>query len=122
MSLSQTLADYCARVQYDDIPAHVRTYAKHAIIDQLGVCLRAAQTESPSTFVSRFARLMGGVGEVRVFDSGTKAPLINAALANGAVAVGTALDGYHQPSATHLLALLVPVCVSVGERQAACGR
>jgi hypothetical protein len=97
MTASQSLADFAAGLQYDDIPAPVIARAKACIADTIAACTFGAQLPW-SRIVIDLARENSAAGNAAVPGTPFKLCAPAAALANGATAHAFELDSMCQPS------------------------
>ncbi len=88
MTILEGLAAEFGALEHDDVPADVRRAARHCVLDWYG-CAIAGQDE-PLAGILRDELLDGSDGPCRIVGRDATAPLLNAALINGAA--GHALD------------------------------
>ena len=119
--VSRTLSRYAVGLRYEDLSPPVIAYAKHLLLDTIGVAL-GAYTSEPSRITQSIVKELGGRPEATVIGSGEKTSASLAALANGAMVryldfndVYFNLDGPH-PSEN------IPPALAMAERQHASGR
>ncbi|HWO43934.1 MAG TPA: MmgE/PrpD family protein, partial [Candidatus Eisenbacteria bacterium] len=87
--LTEEIARFVAGTRYRDIPAEVVRLARGFILDGLGVAL-AGSTEDGARIVRRHVSRLGGRPEATVLGTTLRAPVPEAALANGVA--GHAMD------------------------------
>ena len=113
------LADYVARVRYQDLPAEIVVAAKRDVLDQLGVIL-AGRSALGCNEVVELVKEWGGKGESTIIGRGEKGPSFWAALANSMM--GSSLDyddtyEYEAGKALHPGASVIPACLAIAERK-----
>ena len=85
--LTQHLAAFCTRLDYDSLPAEVVDRAKYFFLDYLGVAVRGSLSDS-SQPLYRMAGSLASTGQGTVLGRAEKANFPYAALANGTSAHG----------------------------------
>ncbi len=120
-TLAGTLSRYAIGLRYEHLSPEVVRYAKHLLLDTLGVALGAYQSE-PSRIARSVISELGGRPEATIIGSGDRTSASLAALANGVMVryldfndVYFNLDGPH-PSEN------IAPALAVAERQRASGR
>jgi 2-methylcitrate dehydratase PrpD len=122
MSVSRQIAEHVASVRYDDIPAKAVEMAKLSLLDAIGVTLAASGLgEGCQAFVD-LALESGGLGQSTIIGHGAKAPMLMAALANGAMAHAMDYEDAYEKSPMHPNAQLIPAVLALAEAQGATGR
>lgn len=120
---AQALAQFAARLQFDDIPAAVRARASACIADTLACAVYGARFPWSET-TAAYARRYGGAGNCTVF--GTAIPGVSApaaALANGAAAHAFEQDSLRFPGAgVHPGATLVPALAAACQESGSNGK
>ncbi|NYT66156.1 MmgE/PrpD family protein [Alcaligenaceae bacterium] len=122
MHPSKTLADFCATLQFDDIPANVVARAEDLYLDWLGSTL-AGKGARPVETIERYAQLMGptsGPSEVLISRRSTT-PLF-AAMVNAAASHFAEQDDVHNGSVFHPAAVVFPAVLAVGQSLGSSGR
>lgn len=123
MGPTQELAEFAARLRYEDLPAEVVEKAKWAVGDALGVGLCASGLEW-SRIVADHASTVGGgtVASATVWGRGfeTSAPM--AALANGTAVHGIEMDDRSFDLNVHNGAATVPAALAMAEALGVGGR
>jgi 2-methylcitrate dehydratase len=127
MTLARTLAEYAARLTYQDLPSDVVHQTKRVLLDTLGCALGGYDSDARKA-IEAFIRESGHPEEATVFGSGFRTSSLNATLANGAMVRyldyndtafilqgETYRTGYH-PSE------VIPLVLALGERQRLSGR
>ncbi|MBP6018616.1 MAG: MmgE/PrpD family protein [Burkholderiaceae bacterium] len=119
---SKTLADFCAALQFDDIPTAVVARAEDLYLDWLGSTL-AGKGARPVETIERYALLMGptnGPSEVLISRRSTS-PLF-AAMVNAAASHFAEQDDVHNGSVFHPAAVIFPAILAVGQSLGSNGR
>jgi 2-methylcitrate dehydratase len=127
MTLARTLAEFAARLTYQDLPSDVIHQTKRVLIDTLGCAIGGYDSEAREA-LEAYIRESGHPGEATVFGSGFRTSSLNATLINGAMVRyldyndtafilqgETYRTGYH-PSE------VIPLVLALGERQRLSGR
>jgi 2-methylcitrate dehydratase PrpD len=94
------LAEFCAALSFERLPADVVRTVKRIVLDTLGTTLAASTLGDGCAELVRMARDTGGAGEATLIGSGTRVPALMAALANGGM--GHALNFDAGGDAGHL--------------------
>lgn len=115
-NLTLLLADYAANVAFDKLPSEVVSVLKRIVLDSLGVSLAANTLGTGIRELVALARETGGSAESTLLGFRSKAPLLMAALANGAMAHALNYDDMTEAGA-HLGASTLPSALSVAERR-----
>ena len=118
-TLTQTVARYAASTSCAQLPAEVRERAKRVIFDELACAYFGARSLA-GDLSARYAAQLGGAAESRIYASGRRVSVANAALANGAAGHGEEVDGAHVVGG-HPGASIVHAAVAMAERQRASG-
>jgi 2-methylcitrate dehydratase PrpD len=117
------LAQYAARLRWEDLPAEIVARAKDCIADTVAAIICGAALPW-SRIVINYAQRNGPGGRCRILGaagSGVTAPA--AALANGALAHAFELDSLTRPSAgVHPGATLLPPALAMAQQQRLGGR
>ncbi len=123
MSIRQELAQFIARLKFNDLPQDVIEHTKLCIMDQIGVTVAGASlSRDEFADVAKFMSELGGKQESSIIGIKGKCSCINAVLVNTISAVATGLDGLHHNSVIHLPGALIPAAISVAEKQGANGK
>src|SRR5919198_1551528 len=116
------LAGYAAAFRYQQLPAEAIDQAKLVFLDTIGAMLVGSLPRySASGLTGDLSERLGGVPECTVVGRGFKTNVANAALANGVLGYAADAEGggvWRQ----HAAAVMVPVALTVGEREHADGR
>ncbi len=119
--LTQHLAAFCTRLDYDRLPAEVVDRAKYFFLDYLGVAVRGSLSDS-SQPLYRLADSLASAGQGTVLGRAEKANFPYAALANGTSAHSLELDDTHQAGSIHLGVSVFSAALAVAEQVDASGR
>ena len=113
---TRTLAEFLARLTFDDLPAPVVDAAKTFTLDLLGCGLGARRTPEARIAIDH-VRELGGTEECSVVGFPLRTSCQQAAFANGLVAHVLELDDTHRGSITHVGAPVIPAALAMAERQ-----
>ena len=119
--LTQHLAEFCTRLDYDHLPAEVVDRAKYFFLDYLGVAVRGSLSES-SHPLYRLADSLASAGRGTVLGRAETVNFPYAALANGTSAHSLELDDTHQAGSIHLGVSVFSAALAVAEQVGASGR
>ena len=119
--LTQHLAEFCTRLDYDRLPAEVVDRAKYFFLDYLGVAVRGSLSES-SQPLYRLADSLASAGRGTVLGRAETVNFPYAALANGTSAHSLELDDTHQAGSIHLGVSVFSAALAVAEQVGASGR
>lgn len=118
--LAYDLADYAARVRYQDLPADVVEITKKFILDTLGTSF-AGSSAPGCEAVARLISGDGGRQESTLFVFGNRVPTANAALVNSMLAHAIEFDDTHDATTVHANASVLPAALAVAERRGGVG-
>lgn len=117
------LAEYAARLRYEDIPQNVLSRAKNTIVDGVGAMIFGYDLPW-SQIAVRYATRYGAGGKSQILGLG--APKVNApqaAFVNGSLGHAFELDGATKPSfGVHPCATIFPSALAVAQERGASGR
>jgi 2-methylcitrate dehydratase PrpD len=114
-TLSLRIAEYVAKARFEDLPAGAVEMAKRSLLDAVGVSLGASGLgEGVQPFID-LALESGGAAEATLLGVGAKAPLLMAALANGAFAHALDFEDAHDEALVHPNAQVIPALLAVAE-------
>ena len=119
--LTQHLAAFCTRLDYDRLPAEVVDRAKYFFLDYLGVAVRGSLSDS-SQPLYRMANSLASAGRGTVLGRLEKVDFPYAALANGTSAHSLELDDTHQAGSIHLGVSVFSAALAVAEQVGASGK
>ena len=124
MNETRTLAEFVARLRYEDLPQAVVDQACRIIVDTVG-CAVSAWTEDPekSRIALEIARLYGSdTGASVIGVAGVKSQPAFAALANGILANAADNDDTHKRALLHTGSVVVPPALALAQTGRLSGR
>lgn len=119
-AVGPTVARYAAQARAQSLPAEVIERAKLHILDTLAAIVSGAALEAGEAG-QRYAQAVRGVPVASVLGTAMRAPLVEAALANGMAAHADESDDSHEDSQTHPGCGVVPAAMVVAEEQKSSG-
>ncbi len=119
MNVSERLARFVAETE--GVPEEALVQARRAVLDTLGVTLAGSREESAHT-IADWLREQGGRAEATVLGRGFRAPVADAALANGTAAHALDFDDVSLPMRGHPSVPLLPAAIAVAEQAGRSGR
>jgi 2-methylcitrate dehydratase PrpD len=120
MGITQELAGYCSRMQFNDLSDEVVDCAKYRFLDFISVACRGSQ-ENPSQSIYRFVKEMGK-GEGVIVGTRLKAPYLYAALANGTSSHSIEMDDVENEASLHPGVVVFPSALATAEMGGASGK
>jgi 2-methylcitrate dehydratase PrpD len=121
MTLAERLADFAARLTFEDLPPSVVSSVRLRVLDVLGIAL-AASTHEFAPALQAALEGWQARGDCTVMGAKLGAPPPLAALANGTLAHGLDFDDTHAASITHASAVVLPAALALAEGEAVDGR
>ncbi|HXH25147.1 MAG TPA: MmgE/PrpD family protein [Vicinamibacterales bacterium] len=119
--LATQVAEWVARVTYDDLPEDVIAATKLRILDVVGLSLAGAETPfGRSTRAA--ARALSPAGSSRLLGSGERVSTAMAAFANAACAQALEYDDTHNESIVHMSSPSVAAALALAEERPIAGR
>ncbi len=120
--VTEELCGWLCSVKIDDLPSSVRRKALDVLLDSVGGMVACATLPEVTSIVA-FSIETGGKPECTIIGQKERTSVVNAAMANGAMAHGDEVDPVHLSSAGgHVAAGPVPTALTVGEYLNATGR
>ena len=119
MSLTRSLAEFCTKLSYEDLPADVVEKAKICILDAIGVGLEGAQAEAPKLAIA-FSSDSKGKGTI--WATGARVSYMDAILANTACVQSILHDDVLMSTFAHPAGPVVCSALGLGEELASSGR
>ncbi len=120
-SPTRSLAEFVARLRYDDLPSDVIDGTKNLFVDWLGSAL-AGKDARPVRALEQFASRMGpATGPCEVIHSGASTSAWFAAVINGAASHVAEQDDVHNGSVFHPAAVVFPAALAAAQTEAATG-
>ena len=122
MNITETLAEFCANVSVDSLPADVVERTPLLLLDLIGSIVRARSEAAVAPSLLATVAAMGmDNGNARVFgDAATYAPA-GAALLNGALGHALDFDDTHAAGTLHPGAPVIPAAIAAAEMTKASG-
>jgi 2-methylcitrate dehydratase PrpD len=120
MAITQELAGYCSRMEFNDLSDEVIDCAKYRFLDFISIACRGS-IEDPSQTVYRFVREMEK-GEGVIVGTREKAPYLYSALANGTSSHAIEMDDVDNEASLHPGVVVFPSALAAGEMAAASGK
>lgn len=122
-TLSGQLAQYAARLTYDDLPVDVRKLAHLVLLDTLGCAMAGAGTPEVAQIRNALLQANGGdgaCGNARCWGTHEHLPLPLAALVNGAAVHAREIDDFG--GCAHSGAVVIPAALGTAARTGASGK
>ena len=111
------LADFCAALRWQTLPAEVRERTKELVLDHIGVALRGTGAESSHAVQAFVTGQPEGVATV--LGTGIRTGAAWAALANGTGAHSTELDDVTRESSLHPGVAVIPAALALAQEREA---
>jgi len=121
MPLSSDIAQWAARVSFDDLPADVVTATRFRVLDVIGLALAGADTPFGRS-VRGAAVAMSSPGPCRVFGTRDSLNVTLAAFANGAFSQALEYDDTHNESIVHMSSPSVAAALAIADTSTISGR
>ena len=121
MGLSRILAELAVATESSSISTDAINAAKKTILDTLGVMIAGSKAPGVKPVVDQMCD-WGGKAEASVLVHGMRLPSPNAAFANGAMIHSLDYDDAHVASALHIMSIVLPAALAIGEKESASGR
>lgn len=116
--ISRQLAEWCASVEADDVPAAVYDLIPLRLLDTAGLIVAGSTSEAVAA-ARAVAEGLGGVAQSTVIGSAQRLPSSSAALVHGIAAHCSDFDDTFPDSVVHPGSVVVPTAVAVAEYLAA---
>ncbi len=113
-SLSRTIAEFAAGVDYAALPQRLRDFARFHILDVVGTALAATKFEFAQRALSGLTALADS-GSGTVVGMGAKLPLKDAVIMNGILAHGLDYDDTHPGGPVHPSSSAFPCALGLAE-------
>lgn len=113
---TEHLCTWVHHLQFEDVPAQVRTRAKHLILDGLACAIIGAHLPWSEQAVSSMQAFEPN-GDVTIFGHQYKLGPLAAALLNGAFIQACELDDYHHEAPLHSESVIIPTLFAAAESQ-----
>ena len=122
MSIARDLAEYLARVSFEDLPPQTSEHAAMLIASTLASAACGKEIAS-SAVIRELARERGGAAQASLwFDAGPKLPVAEAAQVNAAMSDAAASDDSDLRAIVHCGTPLTATALALAERTGASGR
>lgn len=122
MSITETYAEFCTSMQYEDLPENVIEYAKHLLLDTVGIAVGSVRAESTDAFLGGTRSLDRDGDGATVMATGERMAPEYAALLNGALAHSLDYDDTHRGASLHPGAPVIPAALAAAEEADASGK
>jgi 2-methylcitrate dehydratase PrpD len=120
MEATQALAQFAARLRYEDVPARVRDHCKNLLLDALA-CAVAGRLGEETGQVAALAAALGHSNESSAIGAG-HASLAGATLLNAYLITATTMCDVHRETMTHVTPEVMPPALMIAERDGCSGR
>lgn len=120
-ALTSALATIAHEVSYESLPADVKTVARQALMDWVGVALAGANEDFVHSMV-RVLSAQGGAAQCTAIGHPLRLPSVNAALMNGLSSHALDYDDVHFAIPGHASAPVLAAALAVAEEIGASGR
>lgn len=114
-NLSRRIAEHVAVTDYTALPSTVVAATKRSLLDTLGVMLAATTLGEGVDAFAQLALAGEGKGEATLIGRAAHAPLLMAALANGALAHAIDFEDGHDGAPVHPNAVQTPAVLALAE-------
>lgn len=114
-SLSSTIARHVVNARFEDLSAPAVDATIRSIVDAMGVMLAASSMGEGTAAFANLAIARGGPAEARLIGRGIRAPLLSAALANGALAHAIDFEDAYDGAPVHPNAAQIPAAFALAE-------
>src|SRR5215471_11990783 len=121
MPISSDLAQWAARVSFDDLPPDVVQATKRRVLDVIGLALAGAATPFGRS-VRDAAVAISPAGPARFFGTGDFVAVTMAAFANGAFSQALEYDDTHNESIVHMSSPSVAAAFAIADTTPISGR
>jgi 2-methylcitrate dehydratase PrpD len=117
---TRILADFAARLRYDDLPQRAREHCKNLVLDAFACALAGYQGEETDQ-VRALASALAQGKESSVI-GGAPLSLVGATLFNGYLITAVTMCDVHRATMTHVTPEIVPPALAIAERDGLLGR
>src|SRR5262245_16241446 len=117
---TQVLAEFAAKLKYDDIPERVREHCKNVLLDTIACAVAGHQGEETDQ-VGALASALAQSHEATVI-GGDRLSLAGATLLNGYLITAVTMCDIHRSTLTHVTPEVVPPALAIAERDNLSGR
>ena len=120
--ITRRLAEYAAQLTFADLPAATVEKTKQAVLDLLGIAIRASVERESSAVTRKVVDELGAPGRATGIGIGPRYQPQYAALLNATFAHTLDFDDTHEGSSLHPGAPVIPAVLAIGEEKEATGR
>lgn len=120
--ITRRLAEYAARLSYADLPDATVEKTKQAVLDLLGIAIRASIERDSSAAVRKVVDALGAPGKATGIGIGPCYQPQCAALLNATFAHTLDFDDTHEGSSLHPGATTIPAVLAIAEESRSAGR
>ena len=120
--ITRRLAEYAAQLTFADLPVATVEKTKQAVLDLLGIAIRASVERESSAVTRKVADELGVPGRATGIGIGPRYQPQYAALLNATFAHTLDFDDTHEGSSLHPGAPVIPAVLAIGEEKEATGR
>ena len=121
MTLARQLAEWVARLRYDDLPLDVIDATKLRILDVLGLALAGSETRFGRS-IRKGTVALSPPGSCRILGSGDEVGLTSAAFANASFPQALEFDDTHNESIVHMSSPSVAAALALAETRPVTGK
>jgi len=82
MQVTEDIAEFAARIHYEDLPQYVTQETKRLLLDTMGCAIGGVRTQKGKTSI-HLARALGGPAEATILGTGDKVSGASSAFAAG---------------------------------------
>ena len=119
--LASQVADWVAKVRYEDLPSDVVESTKLRILDVIGLALAGAETAFGRSTIAA-AKVLSPAGPSRIFGTGDAVAATTAAFTNAALSQALEYDDTHNESIVHMSSPAVAASLAVAGLRTVTGR
>lgn len=123
MSETKQLAEFVAKLSYNDLPSEVVERIKFLLMDTVGISIRAMHDSESTPSLLAASQAMGYLGgHNRVIGTSSKYTPAGAAMINGTLAHSLDFDDTHAAGSIHASAPIIPAALAAAEMVGADGK
>lgn len=112
---SKHLAEFAARLRFEDVPRHLVELTRCAVLDTIGAALAGAGLGEGCNEIVEFVIAQSGRPEATIWSKGRKVPATAAAFANAALARALDCDDLMEDPLAHVSVCVVPAALAIAE-------
>ncbi len=121
MPLASELAEWVAKICYEDLPSDVIESTKLRILDVIGLALAGAETQFGRSTIAA-AKTLSPAGPSRIFGTGDAVAAPTAAFTNAALSQALEYDDTHNESIVHMSSPAVAASLALAGLRTVTGR